>query len=667
MAGPSKKDYQQRLDQITGIFTDIMGEAQEQVQAGGQGRCPYRSAKDVCTAKFGCANRERPKKAAGNDAGNTEPICAHDGTLDFRNAWESRPENYQKTKDKIVTVRKQAAEKRAERQVGGREDRRAGMAGMLAEALTLFDRADDAGLRLASSCGRHGDCHECIVTVNQGAEALAPRTEAEGFLSENYRLACQAEILDTGAEIAFEPLIRAPRILQTGLEKPIALAPAITRRDEDVLRDGAVIDRYRGHIYGLAIDLGTTTVAASLFDLQSGACIALASFENPQRFGGSDVMHRISYDGGPHRGELHKIIVNALNREIEDLCAQFKFNRREIYEIVVAGNSTMRDLFFNCDVQPIGQRPYKSPVELAFLAGERDSTALVVEARKLRLRAHPKCLVHGLPLIASHVGGDAAASLLALDISPDADAVVMLVDMGTNTEIVLAGQGRLMVASCPAGPAFEGGLVRHGMASYDGAIEAVSESDDGGFQWRTIGDVAPVGLCGSGLIDLLAVLRRSGRMNEKGALAREKGKRNAEILVAPDQQITISGQDISHLAQAKAASHAGQNILMRRFGVGVDDISRLYLAGGFASHVDFDNAVDIGLLAPVAKDRMVKAGNTALQGAGEALLNTGRRAHLEQLVRRAVHVELESEANFFDIFVEACFFKPMAKIGPDSP
>jgi uncharacterized 2Fe-2S/4Fe-4S cluster protein (DUF4445 family) len=296
---------------------------------------------------------------------------------------------------------------------------------------------------------------------------------------------------------------------------------------------------------------------------------------------------------------------------------------------------------------------------LAVLAGERDSTALSAPARQLGLRAHPKCLVHGLPLIASHVGGDAAASLLALDIDPDCMDVTMLVDMGTNTEIILAGRGRFMVASCPAGPAFEGGLVRYGMASYDGAIEAVRE-DREHYQYDTIGKAPPLGLCGSGLIDILAVLRRSGRMNEKGALAREKGQRNTEIVIVPDHGITISGQDISHLAQAKAASNAGQTILMSRFGVGVDDISRLYLAGGFASHVDVDNAMQIGLLAPVDPSRVVKAGNTSLQGASEALLNTDRRRHLENLVRRAEHVELESEANFFDIFVEACFFKPMA-------
>ncbi|MFP6773401.1 MAG: ASKHA domain-containing protein [Alphaproteobacteria bacterium] len=647
MSGPTKKDYQRRLDAMSGIFSDILENAQDKI--AGQGRCPYRSAADICTAKFGCANRENPK-----DTG-AEPICAHDGTLDFRTAWETKPESYARTKEKIAQVKERSEKARKSRQA----DRRAGMDGQEVAHGNLFDLADRAGLRLASSCGRYGDCHECIVTVTKGAEALAPRTEAEAFLAENYRLACQADVIDPSVEVTFEPLIRSPRILHSQLTKDVPLVPAIERRGDDVIRDGEKIDRYRGHIYGLAIDLGTTTVAANLFDLETGTAIATAAFENPQRFGGSDIMHRISYDGGPHGGELNKVIINALNREIQVLSESFGFQRREIYEIVVAGNSTMRDLFFKGDVQPIGQRPYKSPIELAYMAGERDSTALVAQARKLGLRAHPKCLVHGLPLIASHVGGDAAASLLALDISPDDGDVTMLVDMGTNTEIVLAGRGRLMVASCPAGPAFEGGLVRHGMASYEGAIEAVRENGDD-YGYDTIGDGAPVGLCGSGLIDILAVLRRTGRMNEKGALAREKGQRNREIVIAAEQGITISGQDISHLAQAKAASNAGQGILMSRFGVGVDDISRLYLAGGFASHVDLSNAVEIGLLAPVAPDRVIKAGNTSLQGVSEALLNTDRRQHLEQLVRRAEHVELESEENFFDIFVEACFFKPMS-------
>ena len=187
MAGPSKKDYQQRLDQMTEIFAEILGNAQDKVTNPAGGRCPYRSAKDICTAKFGCANRENPK-----DRG-AEPICAHDGTMDFRGAWETRPESYQKTKEKVARVRQQAAEARKDNNDrgnrGDRGDRRAGMEGKRTKTTTLFDQADEQHLRLASSCGRYGDCHECIVIVKQGAEALAPRTEFEAFLGENDRLA----------------------------------------------------------------------------------------------------------------------------------------------------------------------------------------------------------------------------------------------------------------------------------------------------------------------------------------------------------------------------------------------------------------------------------------------------------------------------------------------
>ncbi|MDP6565428.1 MAG: ASKHA domain-containing protein [Alphaproteobacteria bacterium] len=633
MPPPTKKDYQRRLDDIAGLFTEIVDRAQDQIRE----RCPYRTAEDRCSAKFGCANR-RPAEVDG-EAG----LCAHDGTFDFQSAWDSRPGSYDKAKRRIGEVRRQAADRRAEAATDPAE--------------TLFDRADERGLKLASSCGRLASCHECIVQVDEGRAALSPPTEAEEFLPEGYRLACQAEVLDADARIAFEPLIRTPRILEASDRRSLPLNPRTSYRGDEVWRDGKRIDDDRGGLYGLAVDLGTTTVVAELVDLETGEAVAVASFENPQRFGGSDVMHRISYDGGPFNGELRKAVVNALKRELEDLCQRFKIHRRQLYEIVVAGNSTMRDLLFGLDVQPIGQTPYKSTTELEFLDGSRDSTAVETLARRLGIGANPRCLVQGLPLVASHVGADAAASLLALDLSPDAEKVSMLVDIGTNTEIVLAGRGRMLVASCPAGPAFEGGLVDYGMAAYDGAIERVGAGSEGSFAWRTIGGRPPVGICGSGLIDLLALLRRQGRMDEIGRLL-ERG-RNTMVTVAPVEGITLSARDISHLAQAKAASQAGQLILLRRFGIAAGDIDRLYLAGGFANRIDITNAVDIGLLAPVPADRVVKAGNTALQGAREALLDQRRRGDLEKLVRRAEHVELEREADFFDIFVEGCQFKPM--------
>ena len=304
---------------------------------------------------------------------------------------------------------------------------------------TIFDYADELAVQVPTSCYRTGHCHECVVDIKAGMEGLSPRTEAESFLKENYRLACQAVIERDDLAVEFSPLRRKPKILTQVQDKDVELAPMVTRVGEDILYDGEVIDQYRGHVYGLAIDLGTTTVVMDLVDLETGSSIHVSSFENPQRFGGSDVMNRISYDGTKHRGELQKAIASAISKEILDMSQQHGFARQEIYEIVVAGNSTMREILFKIDVQSIGQRPYKSSVEEEFLAGDRANTALLQEARRLGLRANPKTKVYGLPLIASHVGADTAADLVALDMDTcGEDEVVMLVDVGTNTEVVVS-------------------------------------------------------------------------------------------------------------------------------------------------------------------------------------------------------------------------------------
>jgi uncharacterized 2Fe-2S/4Fe-4S cluster protein (DUF4445 family) len=402
--------------------------------------------------------------------------------------------------------------------------------------------------------------------------------------------------------------------------------------------------------------LGTTTIVVELVNLETGESVCVSSFENPQRFGGSDVMHRISYDGGPFRGELHKSVINALNQAIREMSRRLNFTRQEIYEIVVAGNSTMRDLFFRLDVQSIGQRPYKSIVEHEYLEGKRPSTTLWEEARRLGIHANPKARVYGLPLVASHVGADTAADLVAIDMESQRD-VVMLVDVGTNTEVVVGHAGRLLSASCPAGPAFEGGLIKYGMPGYDGAIESIRLTD-GRFAYETIGGVKPQGICGSGLIDLLAELRRSGRMTPKGVFANKL----YEIPVVPEQGITLSREDASNLAQAKAANYCGQFIVLRQFGVNPRDITKLYLAGGFANYVNVRNAIEIGFLAPVPEDRIVKIGNASIQGAKEVLLSSRKRQSIENLVKRIEHVELETTGDFFEVFVEGCQFKPMPTI-----
>ena len=495
----------------------------------------------------------------------------------------------------------------------------------------------------------------------RGEDALCARTEAEGFLRPPYRLACQALVERDDIDVAFAPLRRRPRILVRAHAEaagaPVAFDPLVMRRGDDVLYDGAVVDRYRGHMLGLAVDLGTTTVVLDFVDLETGKSVHSAAFENPQAFGGSDVMHRISYDRDDKAGELQKAAASAISRAVVDGCARLGLGRETIYEIVVAANPTMRDILFKLDVQGIGQKPYKSSVEHAFLAGERANTAVRALARRLGLRANREARVYGLPLIASHVGGDAAAALVALEQGFAEAETAMLVDMGTNTEVVLKHRGRMLAASCPAGPAFEGGLVRYGMPACDGAIETVRLGADGAAAYETIGGKEPVGLCGSGLIDLLAELRRADVLTAKGVFTADR--KQMETTVVPEHGITFSKEDASNLGQAKAANYCGQYIVMRALGVDPAALERLYLAGGFANYVNVRNAQSIGLLAPVPEERVVKAGNAAARGARAILLSGTRRRALERDVQAIEHIELETTPDFFDLFVDGCQFKPM--------
>ena len=625
-----KEAYQKRLDRITELFSGMVTHADEQSTY----RCPYKNRFDQCTAKFGCRNQRKP--AVKGDL----YLCAGDDKLDYRSAWET---------DAVTDTHTEIGEIK----YGIGTIAHGGETRKLVAGKTIFDYADELTVQVPTSCFRTGVCHECIVEIKEGIEALCPRTESESFLRENYRLACQAVVGNADIDIQFAPLRRTPKILTLTQEKSIDRNPMVIRQGDTVYYDGEAIDKYRGHIYGLAIDLGTTTVVVDLVDLESGESVHVSSFENPQRFGGSDIMHRISYDG-EFGGELRKSVINALNYEILEMETRFSFVRQEIYEIVVAGNSTMRDIFFKLDVQGIGQKPYKSITECEYLEGHRETTSLILGTRRLGIRANPKAKVYGMPLIASHVGADVAADLATIDIASQKD-VVMLVDVGTNTEVVVGHAGRLVSASCPAGPAFEGGGIKYGMPGYEGAIESIQWAN-GDIEYQTIGGIEPQGLCGSGLIDLLAELRRNDQMTPKGVFANKKQR---EMLLIPEYGITFSREDASNLAQAKAANYCGQFIVMRHFGLNPTDVSQLYLAGGFANYVNVRNAIEIGFLPPVAEERIVKIGNAAVQGAREVLLSQKKREEIEHLAKGIEHIELETTPDFFEVFVEGCQFKPM--------
>lgn len=399
---------------------------------------------------------------------------------------------------------------------------------------TLFEAADELAVRVPSSCRRSGRCRECVVQVHEGAESLAPPTAAEAFLPHGFRLACQAVVARDERNVRFAVLRRRLRILGSpepgdgaggdagaDLRAPLELDPVVTREGATALYRGKPVGPAAGRLLGLALDLGTTTVVFELVDLESGRTLEAAAFENPQRFGGSDVMSRIAYEAS-QPGELRRVLRRALNRELEAAYRRRGVDRHEVLEVVVVGNPTMRDLFFGLDVWPLGRSPFRSLTEQAVREGRAASTSLLRRAHELGVLVHPQGRVYGVPLIACHVGADIAADMVATSFA-GRPGVSLLVDIGTNSEMVITDGERTIAASSPAGPAFEGGGVRHGMAGADGAIESM-RFESGRFAWRTIGDVPPEGICGSGLVDLLAEIGPGGPdpaqhpLRERGAL-----------------------------------------------------------------------------------------------------------------------------------------------------
>jgi uncharacterized 2Fe-2S/4Fe-4S cluster protein (DUF4445 family) len=515
--------------------------------------------------------------------------------------------------------------------------------------VSLFDCAEAAGVRVPTSCEKNGKCKECVVEVAEGMECLSPPTPFENHLTGNFRLSCQASIAASHGIVRCHTMRRGHmRIERAGLPSRVVLDPAVTRDCDRILIDGEEIDRSTGPIHGIAMDLGTTTVVLRLMDLETGEMVADASFENPQRFGGSDIMARIQYDT-THPGKLlRRTLAGYLTHAMEDL----PVDPKSIYEMVVVGNSTMRDLFFRQSVYSIGQSPYRSITELDLAAGKRTSTSLVETGRRCLLPIHPRARVYGAPIISGHVGADAAACMLAADLANEKH-VVAIMDIGTNTELIVGNRDRILAASCPAGPAFEGGAIACGMPALDGAIEDV-QICDGNFRLKVIGNVRPQGICGSGLVSLMSELLRTGMMNERGRF--EECDR---ITLDEESNIYFTESDVNELAQAKGANVAGLQVVFSQYGIDFDGIDRFYLAGGFGRHLDVDAAVRIGLIPAIPADKMVQIGNAAIEGATIALLSKAKRRELEALVGRVEHCRLETHPQFFDFFVDGCQFHPI--------
>ena len=527
-----------------------------------------------------------------------------------------------------------------------------------ASGRSLFEHAEVLDIDVPTSCRKQGKCKECMVEVVEGIDLLSSRANPEQHLKGNFRLSCQTFVTGTSGRVRCHTMRRGQMRIERhalGLpaaEGPVQLDPAVTRDGDRILIDGVEVDRSKGPIHGIAMDLGTTTVVLRLMDLETGELIADTSFENPQRFGGSEVMSRISYDT-EHPGRLlMRTLAGYLSHAIE----KFPVDPKSIYEMVVVGNSTMRDLFFWQSVYSIGQSPYQSITEIDMAAGRRLTTSLTQTGQHSLLPIHPRARVYGAPIVSGHVGADAAAGMLAVDMFHQ-ERLVAIMDIGTNTELIVGNKHRILAASCPAGPAFEGGAIACGMPALDGAIEAVEIGAEGNFKLGVIGNGTPEGICGSGLVDALSEFLRTGRMNEFGRF--EDSQHRIDLYRDAEKDVYLLESDVNELAQAKGANVAGLHVVFSTYGIDFDDIDAFYLAGGFGRHIGVESAKRIGLVPNLPAAKIVQAGNTAIEGATIALLSKAKRQELEELVKRVQHCRLETHPSFFNFFVEGCQFKPV--------
>ena len=522
------------------------------------------------------------------------------------------------------------------------------------EGATLWDHAWKLGIPISSACGGRGACGKCIIRVDRGSESLVGKTEAErGFpLGDDERLACQARVISADRDIyVFVKAAGDYTILTESIEGRVPLDPFIYRKGDLVfLRDirEQPLGRYDGELLGLAIDVGTTTVVAQVLDVETGELVVTLACRNPQAAYGDDVISRIGYTDQHDDGlaRLQSVVVEVLNSMLRDFEESRGAKLRDhIYETVVVGNPTMRNLFFGRSVHSLGTSPYEP----------EDTSPINQRAAELGLQINPEANVYGVPLVAGQVGADCLGAILACDLHKGQEPS-MMVDIGTNGEVAVGNEERIMAASNAAGGAFEGATVSCGIGAIQGAITNIW-IEDGKARYDTIGDKPPVGICGSGLIDLLAEMLKQGIMGENGRLAKPYRQANEFVVTQEGYKLAISQKDINELRLAKAGSALNQQTLMRKYGVDLSGLERIYLAGGFGNYVNLDSATSIGVL-PNNKGKLATIGNGALTGARQILLSQERRADVERIAPRVQHVKLSEGEGFLERYVNELYLKP---------
>jgi uncharacterized 2Fe-2S/4Fe-4S cluster protein (DUF4445 family) len=589
----------------------------------------------------------------------------------------------------------------------------------------LLENVLSSQVYVSSICGGRGACGKCRVIVKRGREYLSPLSDIERIylnpqeIEKGYRLACRAKITGSGKvliEVPEESKIEPQKLLVKGYEVKVPLAPLVkkyfislkqatlndVRPDADRLLDALknlsldelsisysvlaelpeIIRRANWNLtvavwdckdvigveegdkvsrcFGVAIDIGTTKLASYLVNLNDGKTIEVESMLNPQVVKGADVASRVSYAMRSFNNleELQRLVVDGINKMIDKLCKKANVKKSEIYELTIAGNTVMHHIFFKITPKYIGLSPFAPAVGFS----------INVKAKDLGIDVNREANVHSLPNIAGFVGADAVADILCSQIHKS-DELKLLIDIGTNTEIIIGNKDRLVACSAPAGPAIEGAHIKDGMRAEIGAIEHVwidLRNYDVGY--KVIGNVRPKGLCGSAIIDTVAHLYKAGIINPDGSFNLKidtprirRLEKGCEFVIAWEEEtatgkdITFTSNDVREIQLVKGAIRSGVEILMSYINVSADDISTLYLAGAFGNYVDPQSARTIGMYPPIQLSKVKFIGNAAGSGAKMCLVSKHVREEAKRVCKKIEYVELSVQPNFLKEFIKSTY------------
>jgi uncharacterized 2Fe-2S/4Fe-4S cluster protein (DUF4445 family) len=509
---------------------------------------------------------------------------------------------------------------------------------------TILEAAEQAGIILDNICGGSGTCGKCAVAV----EGIREKVLACQYLIDRDLTV----VLEAGAKL-FEQ-----RILQQGIDRQIEIAPSIVEANPDLVKTP-------GCIFGVAVDIGTSTVVAKLLDMVDGSCKGQAAASNPQIRYGDDVISRIIYaqtDEGLKK--LNKSIIDCINELINQLCEQAKIQRANIYEITVAANTTMNHILLKLPTKQLGQAPYQA----------YSVKAHNMSAKQAGIDINAQGQLYSIENIAGFVGADTTAVAVAVAID-QVEKMTLVVDIGTNGEIILGNKEGLCAASCAAGPAFEGARISQGSRAIEGSIERVIVNDDD-IDIDVIGGGAAKSICGSGLIDAVAVLIELGLLDNTGKLLFanevdanlpkkiikrlvEKNGQPAFIFANnknTNEPVILTQQDIRETQLAKAAIRSGIVLLQEKLNIADEDIEQVLLAGAFGNYIQRDSAKRIGLLPNVDVKKIHFIGNAACSGAEMVLLSKKARKQAKELSKIIEYVELANSNKFQTVFADCLMF-----------